>query len=78
MDITAWAAYGFGESHRVHLKLPRYRVTTPHPLAFGSPQEVDKWQTRNMIGWLAMQFNTELAPDTIAVLWRPDRRHRAK
>jgi hypothetical protein len=64
---------GFSERDRVTLELYRYRVQTPHPLAFGSPKDVSKWQNQNLIAWLATRFDTEVASDVGAILWRPMR-----
>lgn len=73
-DISSWANYGFADRIRVVFELPRYRVETPHPLGFGRPIDVDKWQSRNLILWLATKFDTDVESDIGAALWRPVRR----
>lgn len=76
LDITPWGDQPFSARERVTLELARYRVEVPHPLAFGSRREVDKWQTRNMIAWLANRFDVGLDHEVAGILWKPQRMSR--
>lgn len=75
-DITHWASDAFTAIRRILLELPRYRVETPHPLGFGTPREVDKWQTRNNVIWLATRFDTDVGENMGAIMWKPATRQR--
>lgn len=77
-DISSWGDHHFSERSRVVLELNRYRVQVPHPLAYGYPKDVEKWQKRNMIAWAATRFDTDVASDVGAVLWRPEGRPRRR
>jgi len=70
-DISSWANHSFTDRVRMVFELPRYRVEAPHPLGFGRPRDVHKWQSRNQIVWLATKFDTDVGSDVGAVLWRP-------
>jgi hypothetical protein len=70
-DITPWGSYRFADRVRIVFELPRYRVETPHPLGFGRPSDVGKWQSRNLLVWLATRFDTDIRRDLGAILWRP-------
>lgn len=74
IDVSSWGSVAFDQRKRVVLDLPKYWVETPHPLAFGRPREVEKWQSKNMIAWLATRMDTDLADDVAALLWRPRRK----
>jgi hypothetical protein len=76
-DISSWGEFDFGHKTRVVLELSRYSVQVPHPLAYGSHKDVDKWQDRNLIAWAATPFDTDTASDVGAILWRPEGHRRS-
>lgn len=78
VDITDWGDYPFDRSIRVTLRLPRYRVEVPHPLAFGTRREVDRWQTKRSIIWLASTAGDDSDIAGIAAIWRTGRGKRTR
>lgn len=72
-DVTDWASKPFGHQESVLLKLPRLNVQRPHPLGFGTGEEVEKWQSRKSIMWLVTKADDPNATNAVAAVWRPAR-----
>jgi hypothetical protein len=68
-DISDWAELPFDRRERVQLVLSRLRVEVPHPLAFGRPADVDRWQLRHLIAWLSGGAEGRRPEEPRAVVW---------
>ncbi len=75
-DISGWAARAFDGRESMALRLPRLRAVVPHPIAYGSAQEVERWQSRKLIAWLTSKADDANAPNSAAMVWRPASRRR--
>ena len=78
VDVSAWGDYDFGAKRNITLELPRFRVAVPHPLAFGSAKEVDRWQTRRGVVWSVSTAGDETSVAHIAAVWTTGRGKRRR
>jgi hypothetical protein len=78
LDISSWGDVRFDDRVTLALELPRLRVEHPHPLGFGRPIDVERWQTRKRIVWAVGTADDPNSPTAVAALWQPHRRGRRR
>lgn len=71
-NITGWGQYSFKDKKNLVVQLPRLRVNTDHPLAYGSLSEIEKWRTDCGIIWAVAgaDGDYESSPNNTSMVWQ--------
>lgn len=70
-NITHWGRMGYKKKISVSLSLPAHEITHDHPLAFGTPDEVERWRTSKGIIWAVPEVqHKEMETGTSLILQR--------
>lgn len=67
-DVTHWGNLGYHTRRNETLCLPEMRVECDWPLAFGTRQEADRWQTKHGIIWLVANADEPASPTVVSAL----------
>jgi hypothetical protein len=69
-DVSEWGARSYKARETVTLALPRLRVNTVYPLAFGSTRQIDAWQAKSVPGYLHYVPPGSTSPFNLSALVR--------
>lgn len=69
-DVTSWGQYNFKQKKNLVIKLPQLRITTDHPIAFGTPDEVERWRTTHGILWYVPEADDPTLQTSVSMLWK--------
>jgi hypothetical protein len=70
-EITHWGRMSYKKKMNLCLSLPAHKITHDHPLAFGTPDEVEQWRTNKGIIWAVPESDyKEMETNTSLILRR--------
>lgn len=73
VDVSEWGRRPFDAVENFRLLVPTFTITTDHPLAFGSPDEVERWRTERGVIWALGGADDPDAPTANSLIWCRDR-----
>jgi hypothetical protein len=71
-NVTQWGQYGFKDRKSFVLQLPRLKVNTDHPLAYGTVSEIKRWRTQCGVVWAVAGADYDASPNNTSMVWQRD------
>jgi hypothetical protein len=72
VNVTQWGQYGFKDRKSFLLQLPRLKVNTDHPLAYGTVSEITRWRTECGVVWAVAGADYDASPNNTSMVLQRD------